>query len=54
NVTNVPNVQEGDEVILIGTQGDHTISARDLAKWIQSNVDDVLAGIMQRIKRKYI
>ncbi|WP_068674816.1 alanine racemase [Oceanobacillus sp. Castelsardo] len=54
NVTNIPNVQEGDEVILIGTQGDNTISARDIAKWIQSNVDEILASIMQRINRIYI
>jgi alanine racemase len=54
DVTNVPNVQEEDEVVLIGTQGNHTITARDIAKWIQSNVDEVLASIMQRIKRKYI
>ncbi|MCR1835366.1 alanine racemase [Oceanobacillus caeni] len=54
NVTNVPNVQEDDEVILIGTQGKHTISARDIAKWTHSNIDEVLASIMQRIKRKYI
>ncbi|RKQ30504.1 alanine racemase [Oceanobacillus halophilus] len=54
NVTNIPGVQEGDEVILIGNQGSEQISARDVANWINSNVDEVLASLMNRIRRIYI
>lgn len=53
NVTNIPNVEVGDEVILIGSQGENQITARDIANWIDSNVDEVLASLMERVKRIY-
>ncbi|WP_156291508.1 alanine racemase [Oceanobacillus salinisoli] len=53
NVTDVPGVKEGDEVVLIGSQGEDTISARDVADWIHSNVDEVLASLMDRVRRIY-
>ncbi|WP_085991610.1 alanine racemase [Oceanobacillus senegalensis] len=54
NITNLIDAKEGDEVVLIGRQGQEEISARDIADWIHSNVDEVLASLMYRIKRKYI
>ncbi|RLL47779.1 alanine racemase [Oceanobacillus piezotolerans] len=54
NVTEIPNLTIGDEVILIGKQGEKRISARDIANWLDSNVDEVLASIMVRVLRVYI
>lgn len=51
NVTEIPNVKEGDEVILIGKQERDFISARELANWINSNVDEILSSLMPRINR---
>jgi len=51
NLTAVPDVEEGDEVILIGEQGRDMISAEEVAGWIDSNVDEVLSSLMPRIKR---
>ena len=54
NITDIIGAKEGDEVILIGSQGNERITARELANSIGSNVDEVLASLMQRIPRKYI
>lgn len=53
DVTDIPNVTEGDEVVLIGKQGNDWISARDVAFWMDSIVDEVLAGILERVRRVY-
>src|SRR5699024_1573102 len=54
NVTDVPDVTEGDEVVIIGKQGDDAIPATEEADWINSIVDEVLAAIMPRVPRFYI
>lgn len=54
DVTAIPDVTEGDEVILIGKQCDEEITARDVAGWMDSIVDEVLAGILERVKRVYV
>ncbi|MDY7043587.1 alanine racemase [Virgibacillus sp. M23] len=54
NLTAIPNVHEGDEVVIIGSQHEQIISARDIADWIHSNIDEVLASLMSRIKRVYV
>jgi alanine racemase len=49
----VPGVRMGDEVVLLGRQGDETISAADLARrWGTINYD-VTSGIMARVERLY-
>lgn len=53
NVTDIPDVELDDEVILIGSQDNEQISAKDIAGWIDSNVDEVLASLMSRIHRVY-
>ena len=54
DVTAVPNVAEGDEVVLIGKQGYEEITAREVAVWMGSIVDEVLASLSERIERVYV
>ncbi|WP_174614359.1 alanine racemase [Virgibacillus ihumii] len=54
DVTNIDGVSEGDEVIVMGRQGDNEILAPQIADWMGSNVDEVLASLMMRVQREYI
>ncbi|WP_164667910.1 alanine racemase [Virgibacillus doumboii] len=54
NVTGIPDVRAGDEVIVMGSQGGDEISAKDIAEWMESNVDEVLSSLMERIRRVYV
>ncbi len=54
NVTTIPNASIGDEVVLIGTQGEEEISTREVAEWMDSIVDEVVASLMERIQRVYV
>lgn len=54
DVTHIPNVREGDEVVIIGCQGGEEILAREVAGWMDSIVDEVLSSLMERIRRVYI
>lgn len=53
NVTNIPEVAAGDEVVLLGKQGNDEITAREVAGWIDSIVDEVLSSFTERIRRVY-
>ena len=53
DVTNVPGVQIGDEVVLIGEQGGHKLTAWDMAKLIETIPYEVLCNISKRVPRKY-
>ena len=49
----IPNPQVGDEVILIGKQGEDEITADQVAKtWSTINYE-VTCGISSRVPRKY-
>jgi alanine racemase len=53
NVTNLPNVRLGDEVVLVGKQGDVVNSADTVAtRWGTINYD-VVTGLMARVPRIY-
>ena len=54
SVTHIPEVKEGDEVIIIGRQKGNEIHAREVAGWANSIVDEVLASLLERIKRVYV
>jgi alanine racemase len=51
DVTDIPDARAGDEVVLIGTQGDERISADDVAGWLGTINYDVVAGILPRVPR---
>lgn len=48
NVTHIPDISIGDEVVLIGTQGDETITAADMARKLDTISYEVLTGIQPR------
>jgi len=44
----------GDEVVLIGSQGEETITASDLATLAQTDIRDILCSFSLRLPRKYL
>jgi alanine racemase len=54
NVTNLPNVGLGDEVVLIGRQGSESITAEDIAKLLGTINYEVTCMISHRVPRVYI
>ena len=53
DVTDVPSVREGDDVVLIGSQGSEWITADDIAAKIGTIAYEVLCGISSRVPRIY-
>lgn len=54
NVSHIPDVTAGDEVVLLGKQGDDCITAEEIAGWIRSNNYEVVSSIAPRVPRRYI
>lgn len=54
NVSHIPGVKAGDEVVLLGRQGDDCITADEIAGWIHSNNYEVVTSIAPRVPRTYI
>ncbi|MGI6128575.1 MAG: alanine racemase [bacterium] len=54
DVTDLPGVALGDEVVLIGKQGDDEISVADLAELCGTIDLEILCGITSRVPRVYI
>jgi len=53
-VTDVPEVQIGDLVTLMGRDGDEEISPHDIGSWIQSVSYDVMCKFGKRLPRVYL
>jgi alanine racemase len=53
DVTDVPNVSSGDEVILMGKQGKERITAEEIARKIHSISYEVFCSIGKRVPRVY-
>jgi alanine racemase len=53
DVSRVPPVKNGNEVVLIGQQGEDTISANHLAAWCGTVPWEVLTNITYRVPRVY-
>lgn len=54
DVTNIPGVQRGDLVTLIGVQGDERITADEVAGWLGTISYDVVATILPRVPREVV
>ena len=54
DVTDIPGVEIGDEVVLIGSQGSISIDAYELADLIGTIPYEVLCGISSRVPRVYV
>jgi len=51
DVSHIPNVRVGDEVVLIGRQGEDTISAEEVAEWLGTINYEVISEILARVPR---
>lgn len=54
DLTGIPDVKVGDEVVLIGTQGKNRITAESAAKTIGTINYEVTSAIASRVSRKYL
>ncbi len=54
DVTDVPHVAEGDRVILLGSMGQETISAAELASLVGTLTYEILCAISSRVPRVYV
>jgi alanine racemase len=54
DLTDVPQAQVGDEVILWGSSGDEIISVNDVARLAQTISYEMLCTVGQRVARKYL
>lgn len=52
NVSDIPDVVTGDEVVLLGKQGDETISAEMIAEWLGTSNYEVITSIIPRVSRR--
>lgn len=49
DITGIPHVEEGDEVIVLGKE----LPVKQVAHWAQTIPYEILAGVSQRVKRVY-
>ncbi len=54
DITEISGVGPGDEVVLIGTQGDGKISAREAGRWASTIPYEVVCRISARVPRIYL
>lgn len=54
DVTGIPGVSAGDEVVLIGSQGDAVITAEEMAETAGTISYEVFCNLSARVKRRYI
>ena len=51
NVSHISNARVGDEVVLIGRQGDDAITAEEVADWLGTINYEVVSEILARVPR---
>jgi len=54
DVTGVPGVAVDDEVTLLGSQGEETIDADEMAEYAGTINHEILTGLMERVPRLYV
>lgn len=54
DVTGIPEVQEGEPVTLLGSQGTETVSAEAWAAWAETISYEILSGIGPRVPRECV
>ena len=54
DVTDIPGIKQGEEVIIIGGENEVRITADDIAAWTGTISYEVLCGIGERVDRVYI
>jgi alanine racemase len=53
DVTDIPGVRQDDEVVLVGTQGEATIRAEEVAQWAGTINYEVTTSLSPRVARVY-
>jgi alanine racemase len=53
DVTDIDGVGPGDEVVFLGSQGEKSIDAREMASWIGTIPYEILCRLGSRVERKY-
>lgn len=53
DITDTPQVHQGDEVVLVGKQGQEEISVCELAEWQETIPYEVICNIGPRVTRRY-
>jgi alanine racemase len=51
DVTDIGKIHQGDEVVLLGTQENETISADEMASWADTISYEILTSIGARVPR---
>jgi alanine racemase len=54
DVTGISGLAEGDEVVLIGAQGEDAITLEEVAAWCDTITHEILTGLGRRVKRIYL
>ena len=54
DVTDFEDITQEDEVVLMGSQGEETISTYDLARWADTIAYEITCGISDRVPRRYL
>lgn len=54
DVTDIPGVEQDDEVVLVGSQGDERVSAEEVGRLAGSINYEVTTGLLPRVIRKYV
>ena len=54
DVTDIPDVVPGDEVVLLGRQGEECVSAQEMAAWLDTIDYEVLCSPSARVPRVWI
>jgi len=54
DVTRIQGVELGDEVVLVGRQAGHEISAEEVARWAGTISYEILCGVSKRVPRVYL
>jgi alanine racemase len=52
DATDIPQVRRGDPVVLIGAQGDESITADEVAEWLGTIAYEVVTTILPRVPRE--
>ncbi|HRY29879.1 MAG TPA: alanine racemase [Elusimicrobiota bacterium] len=54
DVTDVPAVDVGEEVVLLGRQGKDAVTAEELAGWAETIPYEIVCGVSVRVPRRYV
>ena len=53
DVTDITDILPGDEVVLLGRQGDESVTADQMAEWAETISYEILLSVSQRVPRVY-